>query len=321
MTMLYLICGKEIDFINREVKRITSSKLSNIDCFNYVVIDAEETSPDDIALECSSIPFGYENKVVVIKRCSFFSESKKKKVDEKLYKFFKEVISNLDDNVDVIFTHNEDNYEQKNELAALIIKLAKIITLKPLVKDDWPKYVAAYFNKKGVSISKDAINELAKRTEGDLSRFHNEANKLMLYTDNVTLTDVCSFIAKPLEENAFMLTEALIKGNIAQAFEIYSDLKTKSHEPVTLISMIGNQFRFINQVKYLFNEGFTEANIASTLKANPYRVRITIKNASKISQARINSVLDNIYNLDFAIKSGRIDRFVGFELFLINFKN
>lgn len=319
--MLYLICGKEIDFINREIKRIVSSKLETIDCFNYVTIDAEETSIDDIALECSSLAFGYDKKVVVIKRSSFFSETKKKKLDQKTYKFFKETISNLDDNIDVIFTHNQDKYESKNEIAELIIKHAKILTLKPLVKDDWPKYVAAYFNKKNHKITKDAINELAKRTEGDLSRFHNEANKLMLYTDNITLTDICSFIAKPLEENAFMLTEALIKGNVSQAFEIYSDLKTKNHEPITLVSMIGNQFRFINQVKYLYNQGFSEASIASTLKANPYRVRITIKNASKISQDRINSVLDNIYNLDFAIKSGQVDRFVGFELFLINFKN
>ena len=80
-------------------------------------------------------------------------------------------------------------------------------------------------------------------------------------------------------------------------------------------------FWLYNQVKYLSDCGLNESSIASNLRANPYRVRKSMQVAYKISQTKINNVLDKIYQLDYTIKSGQIDRFVGFELFLINFNN
>lgn len=321
MIMLYIIYSKQKDLINREIKRISKNRLKEINEFTFIKIDAENTTYEEIAFECSALPLGYDNKLVVVNYAPFLKEAKKKKNADNDYASLKETLLNLDDNIDVIFTLNEDEFTSKHELSEVIRNNAKIISFKPITKDDWPKYVEQYFIKRDANITKDAVNELAKRTEGDLSRFHNEANKLMLYTNNVTLVDIVSFVSKPLEENAFLLTEALLKGKISTALEIYSDLKIKNFEPVALLPVIASQFRFINQVKYLSDCGLNESSIASNLRANPYRVRKSMQVAYKISQNKINNVLDKIYQLDYTIKSGQIDRFVGFELFLINFNN
>ena len=51
------------------------------------------------------------------------------------------------------------------------------------------------------------------------------------------------------------------------------------------------------------------------LKAKKSQVNIDMAGALQIK------ALEDLYKLDFEIKSGQIDRFYGFELFLINFPN
>ena len=84
--------------------------------------------------------------------------------------------------------------------------------------------------------------------------------------------------------------------------------------------MVANQFRLLNRVSYLAKHGYDNDGIASELNINPIRAKILRKNSMVISQKRINQTLEELYQLDLQIKSGLVDRFYSFELFLINFK-
>ena len=144
----------------------------------------------------------------------------------------------------------------------------------------------------------------------------------MLYKDHITLVDVTLMVAKPIEDDVFQISNALFRGDNAAAIDIYRDLqKLGSRATDTLLPMLGNQFRFISQVGFLYEKGFSVSEIAQELKANEYRVKISLGNYHKLSRTRIARALDTLYNLDVKIKSGQIDRFYGFELFLINFPN
>ncbi len=54
-------------------------------------------------------------------------------------------------------------------------------------------------------------------------------------------------------------------------------------------------------------------NIASLLKANPYRVKITLKNLNKVSIHQINAFYLNCAKIDFLIKSGRLNQDLIFD--------
>jgi DNA polymerase-3 subunit delta len=104
------------------------------------------------------------------------------------------------------------------------------------------------------------------------------------------------------------------------ALQLFRDLRVSNVEPVTLISMLANQFRLLNQVVFLSKEGLVNEDIAKQLGIKPIRVQILRKNVFSISEKTIEKTLDNLFNLDLQIKSGQVDRFYVFELFLINFK-
>ena len=78
--------------------------------------------------------------------------------------------------------------------------------------------------------------------------------------------------------------------------------------------------RLAVEAKDLAKHGYDNDGIATELNINPIRAKILRKNSMVISQKRINQTLEDLYQLDLQIKSGLVDRFYSFEIFLINFK-
>jgi DNA polymerase III delta subunit len=71
---------------------------------------------------------------------------------------------------------------------------------------------------------------------------------------------------------------------------------------------------------YLSKKRMSKEDIANELKIKPGRVYILSRSIPLISEATIRKTLDDLYQLDLDIKSGLVDRYYSFELFLINFK-
>ena len=182
--------------------------------------------------------------------------------------------------------------------------------MKHYFSEKWPETV----------IDSDAVAELARRTEGDYASLFNNGSKLALYTNHITFSDVTMMVTRPLEENAFMLFNYLVDERNMDAVSLFRDLKSNNVEPVTLIRMIANQFRLLNRVSYLARHSYGPDDIAKELSINPIRAKILRKNSFVISGKRILQTLEDLYQLDWQIKSGLVDRYYSFELFLINFK-
>ena len=83
--------------------------------------------------------------------------------------------------------------------------------------------------------------------------------------------------------------------------------------------MLANQFRLLNQVAYLSKRGFSSADIAKELNINSYRAQILKKQVYILSENLIYKTLEDLYQLDLQIKSGQVDLFYAFDMFLINF--
>jgi DNA polymerase-3 subunit delta len=280
----------------------------------------------EIVDDANSLPLGYDHKAVVVDNCYFLlKERSKVKIEgDQDYKKLIEYINHPDEMTDLIFLVNTSDSEidKKNEVYQAIEKNGQIIALTEPKENEWHQVVAHYFKEKWPNnkIDSDAIYELARRTEGDYASLFNNGSKLALYTDHITFADVVLMVTRPLEENAFLLFNYLIDNKNMEAVSLYRDLKNSNVEPVTLINMIANQFRLLNRVSYLARHGYDQDGIASELNINPIRAKILRKNSMVVSQKSITRTLEDLYQLDLNIKSGLVDRFYSFELFLINFK-
>ena len=324
--MVYLIAGKQNIRLKSQMKSIVKKSIKEIDMMNFVKFDASGTLVQEIVDEANYLPLGYDNKAVIVDNCYFLLKEKGKNKIESDQDYDKLInyINHPDETADLIFLVNtsDSDIDSKNKIYQAIEQNGQIITLNEPKENEWQQVVAHYFKEKwpGTIIDSDAIYELARRTEGDYASLFNNGSKLALYTNHIRFEDVTLMVTRPLEENAFLLFNYLIDDKNIEAVSLYRDLKSANVEPVTLIGMIANQFRLLNRVSYLAKKGMNQDEIAKELGINPIRAKILRKNTFVVSQKRINQTLEELYQLDLQIKSGLVDRYYSFELFLINFK-
>ncbi|MDY6275881.1 MAG: DNA polymerase III subunit delta [Bacilli bacterium] len=316
--MNYILYGEQFPMIKKRLSKILKERLGEPDSFNVVKFDLDETDPNEIVGEAELLPLGYDRKAVIVDHCSFLANGGNKELRE----IFTKLIQNSSDEIDLILIHRSATIDDKLPLVQEVKEKGQIFNFVNLKKDDWPVFIKKYFKDHNVEIEPAAVNELASRVDGDLYRFMNEAQKLTLYKDKITVADVALMVSKPIEDDVFQISNALMRGDNATALSIYRDLRKIDYRATeTLIPMLGTQFRFISQVCFLDEKGLEKGQIAKQLGTSEVRVSIALKNSRYLSRTMIANALDDLYQLDYNIKSGQIDRYYGFELFLINFPN
>ena len=60
-----------------------------------------------------------------------------------------------------------------------------------------------------------------------------------------------------------------------------------------------------------------KAEIADYLKAHPYRVQLALSSIHNLSIQYLIHILEKLATLDQNLKAGRIDKKLGFEMFLL----
>ena len=324
--MVYLIIGKQNISLRRQAKSIIKKALGEVDLMNYVKFDATNTLVQEIVDEATFIPLGYDNKAVVVENCYFlFKEKTKVKIDaDQNFDKLLDYLNHTDEACELIFLANtsSNTINEKSPIYDAIKNNGIISTLEEPEDKKWKLVVAEYFKRKWPEtvIDYDAVEELARRTEKDYGLLFNNADKLALYTDHITYEDVALMVTRPLEEKAYLLVNYLLENKNIDAVLLFRDLKSNKEEPVTLINMIANQFRLLNCVSYLSKHGYSDEEIGKELGINAVRAKILRGNSRTISQKKIKQTLEELYQLDLQIKSGLVDRYYSFELFLINFK-
>jgi len=320
--MIYILFGTQALMIKNRTNKLLRERLETIDDFNCVRFDGMETPVQDIVYECTLIPLGYDRKAVIVDNAYYIGKTavKEKAGLEQDFKVFSAYLKNPNEQTDLFLCLNAPAIDEKSEFVKIIReKEGTIFELTDISKAAWPDYVRRYFEKLDTKIDDDAVTEIIARVQGDATNFNNHANKLALYTNHVTLADIDLLVARPLEENAFAISNALLKGNNDQAIAIFRDLLVQNEEPVRLITLLANQFRLMSECYFLNGQGLSNFAIADQLKVNEYRVKLALDMKRKITSAQLLEYLDKLYSLDYRIKSGQVDRFYGFEMFLAEF--
>lgn len=325
--MLHLVYSNQSSEIKKVVKAIAKQSLPERDDMNFVRYDGNNTLIQEIIDDANYVPLGYDKKVVAVDNCYFLMKPKpRNKIEaDQDYKTLISYIKNPNPDCDLILTVPTAEIDKNSELFKLIEANAKVTFMGDPTIKEWNEYVRKVVNDSieknpGSKMDSDAIMELVDRTAGDIPLLKNSVIKLFLYTKHITYEDVILLVTRPLEENTFQIFNYLLDGENEKAIGLFRDLQVSNVEPVTLISMLGNQFRLLNQVVFLSKKSFTNDEIASELKIKPIRVQILKKKTFNMSEKAIHRTLDDLFNLDLQIKSGQVDRFYAFELFLINFK-
>ncbi len=298
------------------------------DEMNYAEVDLTFSPTQEIVYECENLSFCSDKKVVVANNAYFLSKkSETKPAKDEESKWLLEYLKDPNPAVDLYFVVYSDTLDTKSEYYKLIDKTSpNIVGVTKLTDQEWIKYIINHFKKKHISIDLDAAYEFYARFEGDYSAFLSYADKLTCYaleSQHISKKEIEELVAAPLEDNAFLVSNALCKGNKKEALKIYKDLKVSAYDSmeVGLLTLLANQFRILNEVRYLNNvEGFGPDQIASNLKITPGRAKASLMNLRNMNDNTCLKALEDIFEAEKKILTGKIQPQVAFSLFIVNFK-
>ncbi len=319
--MVIVLFGVQDLMLKSTLKKIITEKIKEINEFNFVSYDALECEMLDVMYEATLMPICEDSRIIVVDNAAFLSTEKSKKVTltKEEEKAILDYVKNPNSAVTMIFIVHSEKIDEKNAIIKAVKENGRIIeALNPSDKD-WIKYAEKLFANYGIEANYNVIDEFTKRTNKDAMLMNNEIKKLALYSNKITMNDLDLLVAKPLEDKIFNLCTLIVTNKTKEAINLYRDLLVKNEEPVAIIALIATQIRLFVDVFTLSEAGLSQADISKELNIHPYRIKLALDNRRYIKLKNLKQEIDNLYKLDYDIKSGKIDRFFGLEMFILNF--
>lgn len=316
---LFLFYGSDTYIIKQKTNQLIAQH--GIDEFNVTTYDMDDQNVEEAINDAATIPFLADRKLVVIKNAYFLSTdaTKRKEIPHHIEALRRYVEHPVAETI-VVIQVPYDKLDQRKAITKLIAQHATVEECKTLPEQDIRGWVRRQLGKQGIAIDPDALEELVKRALHDTEVLVSETTKLMYYAEGMTSIDldtVRRVVTKNVEDNVYEITNRILANDRGTALSIYNDLVMHSEDPLRILSILVNKYREILHTKLLMQEGKTKTDIADYFRASSGRAYYIMKNAQAVRRDVVEEQLAKLEELDFQIKSGRIDKRIGLELFIL----
>lgn len=308
--MIYLVYSEDKEVIEKYVEKLI--KKEKIEENSIIKYSLDNDNILDILEECNTTGLFSLKKLILLESTNTFS-SKGKDIIE-----LNEYLDNYNKDIVMIFTCISDKLDTRKKLYKKINSIGKIESLN---KDN--NYIVNLIKEKleDYKISNYDIDYLIKKIGNNINNIENELEKLINYKykeKEITKEDIDALCETNIEEEIFALTDAIVKNDNNKAITLYNLFLIKNYDVTQMIGLISSQFRFLLQVKILYNKNKSNDEIAKVLEVHPYRVKLAISNCYYYSKEMLENYLLKLFELDKKIKLGLIDKNIFFELFILN---
>ena len=315
---IFLLYGNDRYIIKSKTNQIVAKQ--NVDDFNVTIYDAEERNVQEAINDASTIPFISDNKVVIISNAHFLSSEKlKKEIPHNLDALSRYLDNPIKETI-LIFNAPYGKLDERKAITKQLLKIATVEKCEPMKEAELGNWVRRQLGKVNVTIDRNALEEMLKRVSNNTEVLVNETQKLVLYSEGlrrVNLDIVKRVITKNVEDNVYEITNSILDNKRSRALEIYNDLVMHSEDPLRILGILVNKYRELLHVKLLIKAGKDKNDVASYYRASPGRAFYMMKNAKNVNMNIIKKHLRNLETLDYQIKSGKIDKKIGLELFIL----
>lgn len=307
----YLIYGNDYGLIKREIDKIISGTS------DVVKYDLLVSNVSDVIEEASCMSL-FGDKKVVIGENALFLTGTNTSVNHDIDYLTSYVNAENHDNI-VILTVVQDKLDERKKIVKLLKKNITVIHKETIDEKDLPKFVIKEFLNNGYKIDYKTASYFVDYVGKNVDILLSEINKMIVYKDTdkeIFIEDIINISSKGFNDNVFDLSDAIMKKDFKKIFSCYNDLMILKEEPIKIIALLASQFTLVYQSKLLSKEGFMSKDIASTLKVHPYRVKLALE--TNYPDFELKDILKKLHNLDYEIKTGKVDKIVGLENFLLH---
>lgn len=314
--MIFVIYGEESFLMEQKLQALKKEYNCSEEMMNLSTYRGDEDSIEAVYEDLITPPFFTDKKMIVLKNL-YFLTTKKVKKDNNEIEYFEKCLNNDSDEIIFIIYHVGKDFDERKKIVKRLRKEARFFEIDKVNHYKLSDSTRQAVKRRNATIDDDALELLLSRLGDSLSNVALEVEKLCLYSKHITFEVVDKLVSKPLDENVFALTSAILQKDRQKMFSIYKDLMILNEEPIKLIVLIAGQMRLIYQVKLLDRKGYNDKEIGKILGVNPYRLKYIRQEGRDFDLKELLECLDALSKLDVEIKTGKMDKKMGLELFMI----
>jgi len=314
---IYLFYGQEEFLKKYYLDSIEKAVLENdLTAMNKLVLEGKiEISKIEEA--CETMPVFSEKKLVLVKNSGLFKSGKdgaKQDSKEKLVEYLK----NVPDYTVLVFY--EEEIDKKLKTVNIVKKNGLVVEFslqKPAELVRWVVKVMKSYNKE---ISMEDASHLVEVCEPGMTEILNEVNKLVMFVGErtrITVQDIEKVCTKSVKSRIFDLTDAVAEKNLDRALKLLNDMLIVREPVPKILFMITRQLRHVLEMKMLSVDGVSVKDACTKMGITPYIGKKLSSQAQRFSIDKLKEGIKEAFELDLAIKTGRINDRIAVEL-LIN---
>ena len=314
--LIYLFTGTSEIFIKNRMNRIIQS----FNKYEYTIIkyDMETTSLSIVLSDAITVPFLEELKIIILKNPKFLTKSATSTKDE--IKAMLKYLKNPCDSTLLIIDATNTVINQSNEIYKMLKNVARIIDYPDPEEIELKGWIVRSFDANGIDIKDDALTLLLEYIGDDQARLSQEIDKLSSYVGKggtIRKEDIKLLVPKNINNEIYLLIKAIINHDLALTNQIYDNLITHTKDSLTIFSLISNKFKELLSTYRLLKYGYSQSDIAKFYNVSTGKAYYIVQEARAFKLSDLEFYIDKLAELDYQIKSGKLDKTIGLELLLL----
>lgn len=318
---VYFIHGTQSFIVGELVTEILNQVLSKDDQeMNVQRFRLAEIPLQHIIEEAATLPF-FSNKKVVIVNDFYLATSQKAESGvehqlDGLEAYLKQPVPETT----LIIIAPYEKLDERRKITKQLKSQATVVKAAELTEQETGNWIGEQAAILGIDVPHPVKKRLVELAGTNLMQLNSELEKCQLYTGvggEVTMEVVDQLVAKTLEQSVFDLIDRAMKADVRQAVTLYKEMVKRKEEPLMILAMLVRQLRIYLHVMELKQRSYSEKQMAGMLKLHPYVVKLAAKQVTRLKDSRVKASLIAAADTDYAIKSGKQEKELAVELFII----
>lgn len=276
---------------------------------NLKYFEGKHLNFQDFKNEIETISMFREKKLLILKE--IFSN---KNFQEEFLKQGKKII----DSQNLILIYEKGEIEEKNPFFKFLKENSRWQEFKPLEGQKLKIWVEKEFKKYQAQIDQEALEKLINFVGNDLWQMENEIKKLVSYKNGQKIEprDIELLVKPKIETDIFKTIDAIAQKKKNHALVLIHQHLEKGDTPLYLLTMINFQFRNLLTIKELIEKNIPYYKILKQSGLHSFVVKKTYQQARKFTFQQLKKIYQRIFQVDLAIKTGRIEPETALDLLI-----
>ncbi len=315
--MLHVLIGEDAFSIRQVLAEIKAGVGDpTVLAANTTMLDGQQVNLEQLKGTCETVPFLADKRLVIVEGLLARYEAKGRSGGKKTRKegqpdecqAIADYARSLPAFAELVLVDGKTG--NQNPLLQALLRVTKVRSfplLGPVALRQWiERRVAAA----GGSISRKAVELLARYVGNDLWVMSGEVDKLVLFTGGrgIEEDDVRRAVSYVQEANVFAMIDAIMEFRASYAQELLQQLLHQGAAPAFLLVMLARQVQLMFRVRDLRRQRKTRTEIQQALGLNSdFVLRKAWEQGERYSLARLKEVYHRLLEADLSIKTGRCE--------------